>query len=327
MSLLEVQLSVLNVTGNTSLEELYDIYDGSVVLVILYAPIFLVAVVGNLVVLLAVLTDRRMRKSSANYFLVNLAIADLLVALMCIPMTTVYYMYNLWLLGTTICKATGYLQGVSIVANVFTIVLMSVDRYFAIRLPLKHRQVFTVSRVRRLILMAWVSAAVIVMPVALVNQVVRQEFGLHSVHCTEIWPSHVMRQIYDVAMLVCIYVLPGTAIVVLYTLMGCRLWARDSHLQRQVYDVLVARRRLALMMIIISMMFAFCWLPYNIFNICLDFELDAAGQLITIYPFTILLGHSNSAQNPVLYWFMHRGFKAFVLKFIKCQCRSFWFRQ
>lgn len=60
------------------------------------------------------------------------------------------------------------------------------------------------------------------------------EFGVASVYCTEAWPSHVMRQVYDVSFLVCIYWVPGSAIVVLYALMGCRLWARDSHLQRQV---------------------------------------------------------------------------------------------
>lgn len=67
------------------------------------------------------------------------------------------------------------------------------------------------------------------------SQVVTLEFGLPNAFCTETWPSHVMRQIYDVAFLVCIYWVPGGAIFVLYTLMGCRLWARDSHLQRQVY--------------------------------------------------------------------------------------------
>ncbi|GFS10474.1 orphan G-protein coupled receptor 58 [Elysia marginata] len=61
-------------------------------------------------------------------------------------------------------------------------------------------------------------------------------------------------------------------------------------------EVLLMRRRLALMMIIISILFAACWLPYYICNICLDFEVDTATHLIDLYPFAILLGHSNSAQ-------------------------------
>ncbi|KAH9491976.1 hypothetical protein Btru_026618 [Bulinus truncatus] len=50
----------------------------TVVILLVYVPVFLVAFFGNLIVLLVILTDSRMRKSTANYFLVNLAITDLL---------------------------------------------------------------------------------------------------------------------------------------------------------------------------------------------------------------------------------------------------------
>ncbi|GFS10477.1 neuropeptide FF receptor 2 [Elysia marginata] len=111
---------------------------------------------------------------------------------------------------------------------------MSIDRYLAIRHPMKNRRIFTLSRVRRLVVMTWLTAAVVVFPIALVSQVVTPVFGVQHDYCTEIWPSHVMRQVYDVAFLVCIYLIPGGAIVVLYTLVGFRLWAKDAHLQRQV---------------------------------------------------------------------------------------------
>lgn len=85
MSLLDVEIPGLNMSSNTSLEELYALYDNSskyqtnnIILIILYVPVFLIAVLGNIVILLAILTDVRLRRSSANYFLVNLAIADLL---------------------------------------------------------------------------------------------------------------------------------------------------------------------------------------------------------------------------------------------------------
>ncbi|KAH9491975.1 hypothetical protein Btru_026612 [Bulinus truncatus] len=165
---------------------------------------------------------------------------------------------------------------------------------------MKNRQIFTVCRVRRLILMTWLTAGVVVMPIAFVNEVITHALGNAS-YCTEIWPTHVMRQIYDISLVVCIYLVPGVALVVLYILMGCRLWARDSNLQRQNSlnhqdDVLLARRRLALMLIIVSVLFATSWLPYHIINICIDFEIDASGHLILTYPFAILLGHSKSAQ-------------------------------
>ena len=49
---------------------------GSVLLVTLYIPVFLMAFFGNIMVLFAVLTNRHMRNVT-NFFLVNLAVADL----------------------------------------------------------------------------------------------------------------------------------------------------------------------------------------------------------------------------------------------------------
>ncbi|XP_059170497.1 gastrin/cholecystokinin type B receptor-like [Physella acuta] len=317
---------------NSSFQDVLQLYDemsvsssDNFVIMLVYVPVFLVAFFGNLVVLLVILTDARMRKSAANYFLVNLAVTDLLVAIICVPMTSINYVYNVWILGTTVCKLTSYMQGVCLVASILTIVLMSLDRYFAIRHPMRNRQIFTVSRVRRLIVMTWVTGAVVAMPVALVNQVISHEHFNNNVYCTESWPSPELRQVYDIAIVVCIYLVPGGALGVLYTLIGVRLWARDSNLQRQNSmnnqdDVLIARRRLALMMIIVSVLFAASWLPYHILTICLDFEVTGSLDLISLYPVALLLGHSNSAQNPILYCFMHKGFKTFLLRMVKCQC-------
>lgn len=70
---------------NVSMGEIYDpgtlLADHSVAniaLISVYVPVFLLASVGNIFVLLVILLDPRMRKSAANFFLVNLAISDLL---------------------------------------------------------------------------------------------------------------------------------------------------------------------------------------------------------------------------------------------------------
>ena len=68
-----------------SLEDLYDtdsFLNGLTVetwaLVAVYVPVFLLAVLGNVFVLMVILMDSRMRKSAPNFFLCNLAVADLL---------------------------------------------------------------------------------------------------------------------------------------------------------------------------------------------------------------------------------------------------------
>ncbi|XP_076462100.1 QRFP-like peptide receptor [Babylonia areolata] len=337
------------------LEELEDLYydPGSmltshtvetVALVAVYVPIFLLAVLGNVFVLVVVLMDTRMRKSAPNYFLCNLAIADLLVALFCIPITAARYVYQVWVFGEIMCKATGYLQGISIVASVLTLLCMAFDRYFAIRHPMRNRQIFTVRRVRQLIGVIWLLAAVLVIPLLVIRKVETYDIGLqqlalnsvsvamdvpnvHIQYCTEAWPSSLSRNVYDVVFLCLVYVLPGSLTVFLYTRIGTTLWAKDQALSRQNSYVaneskmVLTRRRLALMMVILSLLFAACWLPYYIINLCINFGPSTSSDLISLYPFTVLLGHSNSAQNPVLYCLMHRGFQQIVLRMMRCQCR------
>ena len=63
----------------------YDIYTGGVITVA-YSLVFLIGLVGNLLVTLAVLKgDNEMSQSITNIFLVNLAVADLLVIITCLP--------------------------------------------------------------------------------------------------------------------------------------------------------------------------------------------------------------------------------------------------
>ncbi|XP_048255334.1 gastrin/cholecystokinin type B receptor-like [Haliotis rufescens] len=268
-----------------------------------------------------------MRSSAANYFLVNLAIADILVAVCCIPLTVADIVYQVWIFGETLCKLTGYLQGIYIGASVLTIVCMGIDRYFAIRHPMIHRRIFTVGKVKILVGLTWLLAAGVMVPLAIVRQLRVHTIEAFSLkYCTEQWPRQQDRQIYDIFLLFFIYIIPGSMIVLLYALMGCKLWRRDASLRRQnscmnnEAKVMLSRRRLALMMIIISVLFAVCWLPYYIFSICMDFDQSMQYNLITLYPFTLLLGHTNSAQNPILYCFMHKGFKTCILRIIKCQC-------
>jgi len=59
-----------------------------VVLTLAYAAVFLLAVVGNVLVVCVVCRNTSMH-SVTNYFIVNLAVADLLVGFFCLPITLV----------------------------------------------------------------------------------------------------------------------------------------------------------------------------------------------------------------------------------------------
>ena len=60
---------------------------------IAYSIIFLLGIIGNSLVVSVVYRNARMH-SVTNYFIVNLAIADMLVCLFCLPITLLSNLYT-----------------------------------------------------------------------------------------------------------------------------------------------------------------------------------------------------------------------------------------
>lgn len=106
------------------------------VLICMHTIVFMVGVIGNTLVCLAVYRNHSMR-TVTNYFIVNLAVADLLVLLICLPPSVVWDVTETWFLGLTLCRIVPYLQ-VSIYLRVFISVLYS-WRCFRVRNELPNR--------------------------------------------------------------------------------------------------------------------------------------------------------------------------------------------
>lgn len=77
----------------------------------LYLIIFLLAVVGNVLVILTLVQNKRMR-TVTNLFLLNLAFSDLLLGIFCMPFTLVGMLLRDFIFGELMCRLLPYLQGV-----------------------------------------------------------------------------------------------------------------------------------------------------------------------------------------------------------------------
>ena len=84
----------------------------SLVLLSLYAPIFIIALLGNILIICVVAGEKTTRKAK-TYFLINLAACDLCVTLVCMPISVGTISYKLWIYGDFLCKTTSFLQGAS----------------------------------------------------------------------------------------------------------------------------------------------------------------------------------------------------------------------
>ena len=77
--------------------------------IIIFCVVFIVGTGGNFLVCYSVWRCKEL-KSVTNQFLVNLAVADFMVIVTCLPANLVYENLRSWFLGDTVCKLTVYVQ-------------------------------------------------------------------------------------------------------------------------------------------------------------------------------------------------------------------------
>ncbi|XP_026731738.1 tachykinin-like peptides receptor 86C [Trichoplusia ni] len=92
-----------------------------------FAVMLLLAVLGNTLVIWIVLAHRRMR-TVTNCFLVNLAVADLLMATLNGAPNFIFLVTADWPFGAVTCTASNFTANLTVSAGVFTLVAITVDR-------------------------------------------------------------------------------------------------------------------------------------------------------------------------------------------------------
>lgn len=109
---------------------------------VFFGLIGITGLLGNGLVVLVVLSNPQMR-STTNVLIINLAIADLLFVIFCVPFTATDYVLPEWPFGDVWCKLVQYLIVVTAHASVYTLVLMSLDRFLAVVYPIASRSLRT----------------------------------------------------------------------------------------------------------------------------------------------------------------------------------------
>jgi len=122
-----------------------------------------VTTLGNLLVLYSFKVNRKLRTTN-NYFLFSLAIADLMIGIISMPISTMYFITDGWLLGPIVCDLWLSLDYTVSNASVANLLLISFDRYFSITRPLTYRVNRTAKKVITFIALSWIVSILIWTP-------------------------------------------------------------------------------------------------------------------------------------------------------------------
>ncbi|XP_052840886.1 neuropeptide CCHamide-2 receptor isoform X2 [Drosophila gunungcola] len=110
------------------------------IVTVLYTLIFIVGVLGNGTLVIIFFRHRSMR-NIPNTYILSLALADLLVILVCVPVATIVYTQESWPFERNMCRISEFFKDISIGVSVFTLTALSGERYCAIVNPLRKLQV------------------------------------------------------------------------------------------------------------------------------------------------------------------------------------------
>ncbi|XP_008293736.1 growth hormone secretagogue receptor type 1-like [Stegastes partitus] len=147
---------------------------------VIYIPLMLFGLLGNILTILVVWLRPHMR-SSTYLYLSSMAVSDMLILLL-MPLD----LYKLWrprpwTLGDLFCKLTMFLSECCTFCTILHITFLSLERYLAVCWPITAKTVVTRRRTRAVIGCLWLGAAVSAAPVLImvgVEDVAGEEFGL-----------------------------------------------------------------------------------------------------------------------------------------------------
>lgn len=117
-----------------------------------------------------------------------------------------------------------------------TIMCLSVDRYMAITQPVRSRRICTGAHVIVIIFICWAVNAIIMIPLATSQRLheVKLTEDIQPIYfCHEEWPDAISKLVFDLFLLILIFLAPSSVVAYSYFSTGCSLLRRDESLRDQ----------------------------------------------------------------------------------------------
>nr|WOA03690.1 CHH family candidate receptor A2beta [Carcinus maenas] len=290
---------------------------------VLYCIIAVGGAVGNILTCLVVAKNRTMR-TSTNYYLVNLAVADLLTLFFALPME-VYLMWVQypWPWGEAACRLRAMMPELVAHVSVLTILAVSGERYVAITNPVYARTTHTLARTARVLPVIWLLSLVAAVPWGYYYQVnqLQDPGGVdlpQSSWCSI--PYHDKASSWSWLIwlsTVGAFILPMTILIFLYCRIGMVLSMDPPARTPTAGNGAIHTRRMGIRMLVaVVVAFFLCWAPFHaqrlMFGIVTSKDQWTATLLSVntqLFCFTGFCYYLNSAVNPLLYSVMSVRFR------------------
>uniref|UniRef100_A0A4W6F0B3 Thyrotropin-releasing hormone receptor n=1 Tax=Lates calcarifer TaxID=8187 RepID=A0A4W6F0B3_LATCA len=312
----------ISLSPSVAVSELLEYKTVSVFLVLLVCG---VGIVGNIMVVLVVLTTRHMR-TPTNCYLVSLAIADLTVLVAAGLPNVSDSLTGTWVFGHAGCLGITYLQYLGINVSSCSITAFTVERYIAICHPMKAQTVCTVSRAKRIIAGVWIFTCVYCMLWFFLVDIQVSQDG--HVQCGYKVKRELYLPIYLIDFAI-FYVIPLLLAIVLYSLIARilylrKLFPRCGHVDKHAGNsagagtLAAGLAQVTKMLAVVVILFALLWMPYRTLVLINSFvSTPYLNAWFLLFCRTCI--YANSAINPVIYNAMSQKFRSAFRGLYRCQ--------
>ena len=284
-----------------------------------YSFIFTLGFIGNLYVILTVQL-RTLRKSATNVFIVNLAVSDLLVLLLCLPQSYITDYFS-WPFGKLGCRLLFPLSEVFFTVSILTLTVITIERHRAIVHPFKSK--CGPKLAKGVLVFVWiVSYLVVGLPLTFIIDLAESEPG--SYHCQMHWPSTAYRQFHTIFIALVVMV-PLLIIAYSYAMIISTMRKQSRRIKKRnsntssigsassyLYDMhkLDENKKLVKLLVLLVVVFWICMTPLVIMALVLEFTTIDYSDPKTMkliegfFTFAVALFFTNSAFNPVAIYIM-----------------------
>lgn len=292
----------------------------------LLLPVPVLAITGSLLIMAAVARFQSLR-TLANAFMVSLAVADLLVAVLVMPFSLVRSI-DRWHFGQCFCRVHFLLDVTFCTSSIFNLNCVALDRYIAVCDPLHYHARMSPRRVTMLLLLCWI--------LPLVFSTLCVSLGMNTQFLPQSCPA--MFQVpYAFATSAISFFIPMCFMLFAYgkIFMAARRQARWIHaidqqmnqspmrtdpsrrVQTHVESHSLKKEQKAVKTLgLIIGVFLLCWLPF----FCLNMARPLKGYSISplVLEAFMWLGYANSSLNPFLYALFNKNYRHAFAAMLNC---------
>ncbi|RWS05097.1 neuropeptide F receptor-like protein [Dinothrombium tinctorium] len=287
-------------------------------IILIYILLSILGVISNLFIMYVIFKLKKLG-TAVNMLVINLNLSDILLCVVCMPITLVQILRRHWSFGLLICKSVAFVQGITVFVSAMTISAIAILRLLIITSGQRKLKQLNERRIL-LISLIWIIAGLLSLPVSINHSDVEIKVaGVYLYNrCLETW-SLEAKTWFSFITLIFQLIMPTSLLVTCHLKIKFHLreTSRNNSSGRDALnDAFKESRerneRALANLFRVWLAFLLSWLPWNVINLYFDYTADSnltSQELYSLFAGCHLVAMSSATTNAILYGWLNTNIK------------------